>query len=40
VDRVRHGGDQGAQEVGRDPPRGLLVQLDEGELAVVSVKVV
>ena len=32
VDLVRHGLDQGVQEVGRDALGGLLVHLDEGEL--------
>jgi hypothetical protein len=33
VHLVGHGLDEGAQEVGRDPARGPLVQLREGELA-------
>ena len=32
VDRVRHGFDEGAQEVTGDAPRGYLVQLNEDEL--------
>ena len=32
MDLVRHGSDQMAQEVARDAPDGLLVQLGEGEL--------
>lgn len=32
VDGVRHGFDQCVQEVGRNPLRGLLMHLDEGEL--------
>jgi hypothetical protein len=33
VDRVGHRGDEGAQEVGGNPARGLLVQLGKGKLA-------
>ena len=33
VDLVRHGRDQGPQEVARHPPCGFLMQLGEGELA-------
>jgi len=32
VDLVGHGFEETAKEVGRDPRRGFLVQLDEGEL--------
>jgi hypothetical protein len=32
VDLVGHGFEETAEEVGRDPRRGFLVQLDEGEL--------
>jgi hypothetical protein len=33
VNRVRHGLDQGAQEIGGDPSGGFSIQLREGELA-------
>ena len=33
MDRVRHGGDEIVQKGRRDPLSGLLVQLNEGELA-------